>query len=494
MKADEIKRRPRRSVLLGLISDPKSETFHQIGGFQYEQTTEPPAAVTRSRTISRIPSPLELDSPTPSSTYASPSKSAYTASPSPFPATPYTAPSVRPPAPVLTLDTRSASPASMDRVLIQYEHGRAPTLYLRRFSDLDVPAPHKTPSTAALGEGHSPELKTTTLPDDDYPPPSSMRTPATSMSYAFSFATQRSAPHTRYTIGGTGDLPRRSKSSGASSTATGRGTASRKSTQTVASRTDTLELLHALATEFPGVPRMPGPDPMSAAAVSIAPSLGDESDTATVVDDHDSLSRSASERTITSTTGLMRRGSSTRRKAVPKFDEDPPLEKDEYEQAQVTAPASAPVQEFIHQAPAGPRAMLRLPSNPKPRARREAAMRAKEQQMQEPVPPMPAPMPPPTAHSDNGSALEFPWVQPGGDVLEDGKAELEEAWRKSAPAGTRIKSVGRAPRRWTPTPAQSEGTRESVVAEWHDTRDGVQLVFPTPPLSAVGGGMGTETV
>ena len=460
---------PRRSALLLLISGPRTETFRQIGGHDFEATTAPPAAVTRSRTISTVPSPLPLPSPARSAYIpVSPAMSTgmFSATPnaSPAPITPYSARSqvLLPPAPTLSIDTRSVSTGDYgQRVIVRYRHGRAPTLDLRRFSDLDL-LPEQS-SAAAIEEGRSPHLKAQTLPINMYYP-ESVFTPATASSYSFSMVNTRPPPKARYTIGGSGDF--RSRKMG------NKGDTSRKSAQTFTSRTDTLDLLQALTTEFPGVP---GTSNSSRRSLSggIAPSLAEDSDAETITDAghlsrSGSLVRSESGRTTNSTTNLIRRSSSRKRKPVPQYDED--------ELRGVRSPIQLSARDLTAQQqnpsvpPLPQNPLVRLPSSPRPGARRQAV----KSQGQQPIPP-----------SEQGSVLEFPWVQPGGDVVEDGKAELDDAWEKSGVG--RIKSMGRVPRRWTPTPSHSEFSRESVVASWYEgPSDSNGSTYPTPPLSAVG--------
>lgn len=382
----------------------------------------------------------------------------------PAPITPYSAPlrALRPPAPALSLDTRSVSMGDQgQRVTVRYRHGRAPTLDLRRFSDLDL-LPEKS-STDAIEEGHSPELKAKTLPTHMYYP-ESVYTPATASSYNFSFVNSRVPPSSRYTIAAAANL--------ASSKTNDKGRPLRKSTQTFTSRTDTLDLLQALTTEFPGVPGV-SPNRRSMSE-SIAPSMAADSDVDTFMEigglsRSGSLMRSESGRTTNSTTHLIRRSSSRKRKPVPQYDED------ELRGVRPETPGLDPIPQEPDVPPLPQSAKVKLPSSPRPNSRRQAAQGKDQEQL----------LPPPVARTPQGSVLEFPWVQPGGDVVEEGKAELDDAWRKSGVG--RIKSMGRAPQRLTPTPSQSEFSRESVVASWYEgPGDSDSATHPLPPLSAVG--------
>ena len=272
---------------MGIIGEPKSESFRQIGGYQYESSTAPPAAVTRSNTITRNPaqvlsissnagtSPVSYESSVISSRNSRiiPSNAMYRLPHVPFPVTePESSSSVRIPPPALRIDTRSASTYSVgSHVTVRYQRGRAPTLDLRRFSDIDLAT-----ATDTVGEGLSPELKPMESSvdgdeDDLEPRCTSMTTPRMSSTFSFVGAATPQNARSRHTIGGTEDLPARSKSTSSKATTI------RKSSQTYpyTNRAGTLEVLHALAMEFPAMPVQP-------AAVGIAPSLNlsEEPDTA----------------------------------------------------------------------------------------------------------------------------------------------------------------------------------------------------------------------
>ena len=298
-----------------------------------------------------------------------------------------------------------------------------------------------------MGEGQSSGLKSSALPlEDGYSDPFATFTSQTTRTFEFPPTNVPSQPRSRHTIG---DLrSKHQKEEGKLARE-----ASRKSTQTYVSRTATLEVLHALAMEYPGV----HPDAASAGIPrNTAPSIADS---ATFVEGG-ALSRSTSERTINSNMGLVRRGSSVKRKPVPKYDEeslpDPEIM------------AIAPVEEVVEETQAATepegapeRTVLRLPSNPRPKGRPRPKRATTH--------PMPNIEPPAAAVTN--------------DRMSERAVELEEAFRQEPPTA-RIKSIGSAPRRWTPTPSQVESVRESIVAEWHDTRDGDQVVYPTPPGSA----------
>lgn len=449
-----IKRSPagrqlRKSVLMALISSPNPTSFHQIGGYAYEPSIAPPVTVSRSRTIaSRTTMPVSpvvssiRHTETPRQSFleiprqsflsmspaaTSPSKSAYSGtSPSR-----YTAESVHlPPAPALALDTRRPSSRnSPQRVIVRYRHGRAPTLDFNRFSDLGLPGSEARARVHTLGEGHSPELKAPPLPS---PAPFASAPPSAARTSGFPVPSRA-----RHTIS---EPPRAARRSTAlARQASQRSTQSAQSTQSMQAR-DALEVLHALALEYPGM----RPDAASAGIPrdepSGAPSIADS---ATYVEHGASpaLSRAASERTVDGAVGLVRRGSSVRRKPVPKYDEDELLGMaGETGQAVGVQRAPVPVE----------RAASTLPRNPRPTAR---------------------PRP--------GRSMTHPRSRSMPRSTQSSDAILPEA----API-PRIKSIGRVPRQWTPTPSQVEVIRESLVPELHDPRDGDPAIYPTPPGSA----------
>jgi hypothetical protein len=482
----------RRSAILDLIGEPKSGSFRQIGGYQYEPTTAPPPAVTRSRTINidtRYPKPLLLSTNQvttsasyPSSVGRAASRSIRSGSPTqldPFPdPSPQSSSFVRPTPPVLSVDIRSVSMRSnsSQHVIVRYQRGRAPTLDLRRFSDIDLAT-----ATDGVGEGLSPELKPVELPsDDDHNEepnrPTSMTTPRMSTSFSFIGMPTPLATRSRHTIGGTEDLPKRSRSTKSNATTI------RKSSQTYpyTNRIDTLEVLHALAMEFPAMPVQPS-------SVGIADSLYTP-ETDTVYPDSETLSRSGSQRTVNSRTELVHRSSSVKRKRVPKVEDEA-----QNERVGETKPR---IPKDIPNTGAGPEAdeatsvrnLIKLPSTPRPKARRQVALGSGEPMPQNISRSQSVPAPSLSAHNIDDSYTE---LSAANDSANSQIGQNET----SRPGLPRIKSVGSAPRRWTPTPAQNEYSRTSVVAEWYDTRaDGDHLVYPTPPLSAVGSVLGGETV
>ncbi|GJE93454.1 hypothetical protein PsYK624_096130 [Phanerochaete sordida] len=437
----EPKSRPmRKSALRALISSPNPATFHQIGGYDYEPSIAPPAAVSRSRTItmrsSMAVSPVVSSiqqAITPRQSFLSmsqdlttPSRSVYSGTATPSRYTAATTGSAQPQTPVQAPDSRSASPDKPPRVIVRHRHGRAPTLDFNRFSDLGLPG-----SEARNRSLDSPKLRYDALPPEGTTADPFAADPSPALrGFVFPPPPLPALPtqaRTRHTIG----VPRHDAPARA---------AARQSSQTFVG-TDTLGTLHALAMESPRtlpdtafarLPREPAP--------SIA-----ESDNQTVVGAA-SLARTASERTVASTTTLVRRGSSTKRKPVPKYEEDvdpvPAVvsEKETEEVVEVVEAAPEAPKAIVSGAKAG-KGLATLPSDPRPKGRRRPA-RTSTQSAPDlsaagaPVAPLPSP---------------------------------------------RIKSIGRAPRKWTPTPSQSEAVRASVVAEWHE---GDQGIYPTPPGSA----------
>ena len=129
-----------------------------------------------------------------------------------------------------------------------------------------------------------------------------------------------------------------------------------------------------------------------------------------------------------------------------------------------------------------PRSLIRLPSTPRPKGRRQTAPGPEKPAIQTDTTRRSAPTLPSAAHIRDS----HPQAQVSSDSAS-AIVRMSEVGQTPEVGVARIKSVGSAPRRWTPTPAQSEYNRESIVAEWHDTRGkGDRVVYPTPPLSAVG--------
>ncbi|THH00305.1 hypothetical protein EW026_g2197 [Hermanssonia centrifuga] len=417
---------PRRSALLALIANPRNSSFRQIGGYDFESSMAPPAAVARSRPISEVPPspPLLIRPP-----------SAY-----------------KPSTPVLTVDTRNASPAKTSRVIVRYGHGRAPTLDLRRISDLSIPSPLTL---------YDPKSVPGSLFDTDEEKssyfPGSMSTPnlldasstalANSYSPVFPIPTPergRRRPSTRRTYSeGVRDFRRNARRSSS--------VLPRPSFGSYSGASENMDVLHALAMQFPGLPpRMP-------ASSSVQPSALDTP----MQDDTDiwspGLSRSTSGRSLSSSSGLVRRSSSVKRKPVPGYLN---FENDRLSRLALSRPGSvaSKTTTLVQEIPVPPLpSSLPTVTNSITFTTRSSMSYTRPRRYTESE----------VVTNKRSSKLEFPWVEGAGDIAAEGQAELDAAWMKIG--FSRIKSVGSVPRRSTPTPSHSTFSRDSIAAEWHNS-------------------------
>lgn len=471
-----IKNRPRkvtrRSNLLLLISSPRPNSFRQMGGHDFESGTQAPAVMARSRPLSAIRASLSSfrlpTSDRPPSTQVAQitteqRKSSWLPVPQsrfsfseksfgepPHSASTTTVSDLKSPTPSpLTIVTKGLPSSPDQRVIVRYRHGRAPTLDLKRFSQLAIPQSLTHGESPLDKAADSPEQKARELPpgyEHDGALP-------TGLSQTFYSASATSAPksttdfkfppvsfdktRTRHTFAAP-TREARSNSDGSSIAP------SRKSTATQGS---TLEVLHALTMQFPGIP----PTPALPITPAVAPSIFSEE---TYVGGGEPLSRSQSARTVDSRTGLVRRSSSVKRKPVPRLEPDVPEE---------VTPAPTPAYASSRPYPAAP------PTPISPVGPSRIAGRGRQNSM--PQLPSRARVAQVSDDKRRNSTLEFPWVRENGDIVQQGEDELNEARKKSGLAQARIKSIGRAPRMLTPTPSYSSFTRQSVVAEWHDIRN-----------------------
>lgn len=167
----DIRQRMRRSRLLPFISDPVDSSFHQIGGYAYEASYEAPPAVARARSIS-MDSRLRYSQEKPLSQTARGTTVPWPTKGSPigseklsmsgnagektkkrsFDSISTTRSVQKSGTPSLTVDTHNISFAGERRVLVRYQHGRAPTLEMKRLSGLlqSIPSPLTSEGTQSL--------------------------------------------------------------------------------------------------------------------------------------------------------------------------------------------------------------------------------------------------------------------------------------------------------------------------------------------------------
>lgn len=424
-------------------SRPLSAIRVSLSSFRLPTSDRPPSTqvaqiTTEQRKTSWLPVPQSRFSFSEKSSDADPPHSASTAtlsdikSPTPSP---------------LTIVTKGLPSSPDQRVIVRYRHGRAPTLDLKRFSQLAIPQ-SLTHGEAPLDNAVlSPEQKARELPLD-YEHDGALPTGLSQTFYSSTSAPKSTTdfkfppvsfdkPRTRHTFAAP---TREARSDSAGSI----NAPSRKSTATQGS---TLEVLHALTMQFPGIP----PTPALPVTPAVAPSIFSEE---TYVGGGEPLSRSQSARTVDSRTGLVRRSSSVKRKPVPRLEPDVPQEVTPAPTPAYGPPRTYPPAPPTPVSPAGP---SRIPGRGRQNSMPQLPSRARGAQR--------------PADKRRNSTLEFPWVRENGDIVRQGEDELNEARKKAGLAQARIKSIGRAPQMLTPTPSYSSFSRQSVVAEWHDIRN-----------------------
>lgn len=378
------------------------------------------------------------------------------------------------------------------RVVVTYRHGRAPTLDLRRFSKLAIPLPTNEDSSDPNGTPPRPatafDILSKPLPDPQSPsksptitkPPRSISLPPAKKERSpFQDLTRLSVRPALSPASRTFDTIRDNSTLRTPSDTTGGGTDSRYSTRTVASHaSDSLEVVHALAMQFPGVPAW---KLQAMQQRRFSPAMT-ESDFMSPMGD---ISRSNSTRSNTGGNGLVRRSSSVKRKPVPQLDglEEATERGAEAEDSSVpkrARPKTYTAGETNSTSPALPSPMQRakprpithIPSASQPGASTNPRRRSRSTGR---------------SRSSSGSrggqvnsTFEFPGKQGLSDVLAQDQAEREAAWKQLAmgekkprrPRASSIKSIGSVATRRTPTPSMSASSqRSSVVPEWHGLPD-----------------------
>ncbi|KAL4251047.1 hypothetical protein ABKN59_006225 [Abortiporus biennis] len=457
------KKTKRGSTLRRMISSPRKDTFRQVDGYNYESALEPvPRVLANVNTIPVSPSP-ELDPTFPTNSGAD-----------------MTA----------TRDSRYRPPSALvifpenEMVVVRHKRDRAPTLVMRRLSDLVSTIAEAT--TAIDRELASPPLVTPPFPSSqDLDRYLSRHTLS-----SFRFPQEQGQYRASNPI-----MPTR-----------------HESMLSIYSN-DSLEIVHDLAMRFPGLP--PRVTPKTRKSSAILPMNWDEESLYTSGESSMyALSRSNSEKTVDTTLSSLWRTGSNKRKPVPLLDiqEAPEVSED----IVVIAPGDHAESDFLdlqrsetgHSVSTGRETVSTRHLSITTTFTYTKAKDGGFTMAMANIPPLPSTIPSPTSRisfaSTTGTSrrftspyidasgmlvtsitnrtsdltLEFPWH--GKDVHAEGEAVLEHARKVSGV--TRIKSVGNAPRRRTPSPIVIAAfTRDSVVAEqWYENINPI----PTPNSAA----------
>ncbi|KAI0089420.1 hypothetical protein BDY19DRAFT_993028 [Irpex rosettiformis] len=457
-------RRSRAAALSGIFApNPRRSLRPTSYKFDQESKTEPPASAYSNESFSiqhvLTPSPIVFATSLPS------------AMPVAFPV-----------ANTVKRQPSARSEVSLfgERVVVTYRHGRAPTLDLRRFSKLMVPLP-EAEDTAGVPPRPATAFGVLTKPTPNpYSPTESPTLLKPVRALSLPPSKRERSPFQDLTRLSVRPAPSPSSRSfeptqdnklRAPSFTTG--TDSRYSTRTVASHvSDSLEVVHALTAQFPGVPARK----LQAMQQRLMSPATTESD---IMGD---ISRSNSGRSIAGGSGgLVRRSSSVKRKPVPNLDELTEATEGEVEEASITRrarPRTYTAGELNSTSPASPSPMRRgkprpvthTPSASQPGAstnpRRRSTSRSRSTGRSRSV------------SSSQGRqidpAFEFPGKLGLADVMAQDQAELDAAWKQLGekkqrrPRASSIKSIGSVTTRRTPTPSISTSSqRSSVVPEWH---------------------------
>ncbi|CAL1709978.1 unnamed protein product [Somion occarium] len=474
IKAPKEPKPQRRSMLRALISNPRHSTFQQIGGHNFSGAS----------VADVVPAEIRATRLTPSTSVLIPPRAFMASSNLPRnPSALFSQAAMTPPRPPLMSTNMPPSMSSTDapfspqlpatafapeqRVTVYLTPHRAPTLVLRPVSDLDVPQSLKSDdplSSRSASPARPVRPSTMSFPltsplsiteyVDETSPPIPLTAPADG-------STDRKAA--RYTIAGGPDYSNTNRAARKSSLVLPR--------ESVASiySTDSLDVVHTLASQFPGIPPRRAASKSQSATLQ-SPQEGDEDDAMTVSGSA-SVSRSASERSQRTTTtrsgSLVRRSSSVKRKPVPKAKELTISEDGSDEITLVTN--SAPVSRSNSLKDDNKAPMPPLPtaiSVPDSAITFDAGRPLMDRRYTSP-----ANVPFPSwqkTKNDQRATLEFPWVARTDNVAKDGVAVLEEA--RESVGISRIMSVGSAPRRTTRA-VENAFARQSIIAEWYDLPD-----------------------
>ncbi|KAI0703055.1 hypothetical protein BC835DRAFT_1303289 [Cytidiella melzeri] len=451
-------RRSRATILSTLFSPDRRKSFQPMSVMydkDYKFDSPVSAHTVESFTIQHVITPSPLIFPT---------------SPSPPTALPFQPPQTLPQPQTARVRDSDERRISMygKQVVVRYRHGRAPTLDLRRFSQLTVPLPTPESLTAVEESPTHPskalDLSTTNIdpiPNPYSPTDTEIHTkPSRALSLPPS-QNKRTPQQGLATLSMPPVKPSRNfdPSSAQNDTTPSATTESNSpfSTKTLGTHgSDSLEVVRALAVQFPGVPAW------RLAALQRHMSTAVADDSFFELSDGD-ITRSNSERSTTSRSGLVRRSSSVKRKPVPRLED-------------------------LEAAEEG--MQMRMKTRPKtytPGTENDDP--AKHEQRQRPVTHVPAAVRSGTRRSRSTgrsrsssrgrfSNLGVDYPQAGipvlADILAQDQAELDAAWKqlgekKRRPRAASIKSIGSVAIKRTPTPSISASSqRSSLVPEWHN--------------------------
>ena len=313
----------RRSMLRALISNPRNSTFRQVDGYQFNPY-QPPPVVSNINTI-----PI-LSPPPPTYTEEKQLRPISQTLDTPPP---------RLPSPIAIFH-------SQQRVIVREGRNRAPTLYMRRVSEIDVVNALETAKTLYDDEdglSSSPPIKSIrSNPRDSGIASIYYTTPLSPIQSVIEppipYSSRSSSA--RHTIAGFGNMDKHgSRFFRTHRVQPSSPTLPRHSTYSVfSSKSESLSTIHALAMQFPGLPPRSGPKKLRKSNPHVRSFLAMQSINSErgVVAPFPSatLSRSASERSqrTLGAESLVRRGSSVKRKPVPQdllIEAELDLKKDE---------------------------------------------------------------------------------------------------------------------------------------------------------------------
>lgn len=352
--------------------------------------------------------------------------------------------------PTLSLDTHLHIYNPGKHVIVKFRHDSAPTLDLRRFSDLVIPLP-----TAPSNSSEKNSARVTTASSQ---PTVSAHSPTSPRSHVGSLRTFSLPPakRERTPLSMTPPTATRgrlldrttemSDEADKSPSEPSRTTLSRQSQKSFASITaDSLVGVRAIACEFPGVPPH-WQDIVIRRAGAI--STGDGAD----------VRPTGGHRSTSIDSGLVRQGSSIKRKPVPEFEDV---------EQQTSDLTHEPNQSGALQDLITPNTTLAFASPP---PSRQPSRRSRSRSQARPSRSL-------SPRSNRSSRIsENPWMPGHRDIMKESRAELDLAWRQLGKLREResIKSVGSiSAKRCTPTPSyNSSSHRGSLMPEWHSMLDG----------------------
>ena len=470
---DVNERAQRRSALLNIISGPVDSSFRQIGGYKYESTFEAPAAVQRSNTLSGVSSNFS----------AIPSRKVRRGDEKAASAGDDNVIDLRPPSlaseksktPTLTVDTRNLRKPDGQRVIVRYRTGRAPTLEFTQLAEVKALKSIPSPTSRRLSQRRNSDsslhskfsVASSEAPKSAFFPSSAYLDHQQTEPYPTAFTDspvvrigagvglpdrRHIRPQSRRTLQDNTELKDRN---------------ARKSSIVLPRQTydgsapdqKQLALLHALAMRS-----------ISADAISVKSYAASDEVTLTGTSSA-SVSRAQSQRTVTSRTSLLRRGSS-RRKPVPAYDD---LDSAAVDEAFALADdLEAREQEAETEARTGRRTFAGPFSAPGSHAtfllNGTKGGRVDPRRYTAPDPQSDVAAPVPQVMSAPGSKVEFAWMRSSVGFRREEIEELNAAWKEIG--AQRVRSVVSSVRQFTPTPSENMFSRDSMVVERSDRGDG----------------------